>query len=201
MTLLAQSCLRSHDLEADSPDSTRPLTEPPINQCTGMFADSEHTTAFQSKVFRLMLPMHVIVLVCYICAGVSFVLALNREHVTIETLATSLWLTAICVLGLAARMAVHRWEDQSKAQRHGTFAWTMTVASGCMIQSIIALLRPGLKDRTSQGPGCGASAMYASSLFGALFAFINATQGMEFWHTASLTSLVICKQSFVATVP
>ena len=59
--LLARDRARSDDLEAnDGPDPVRPPMEPPIHPFTGKFADPEHTVAYRSKAFRVMMPLHIV---------------------------------------------------------------------------------------------------------------------------------------------
>ena len=56
--LLARDRARSDDLEAnDGPDPVRPPAEPPIHPFTGKFADPEHTVAYRSQAFRMMMPL------------------------------------------------------------------------------------------------------------------------------------------------
>ena len=56
--LLARDRVRSDDLEAgDGPDPVRPPAEPPIHPFTGKFADPEHTVAYRSQAFRMMMPL------------------------------------------------------------------------------------------------------------------------------------------------
>ena len=170
------------DPEADDPTCIHPIT--------GMFAESDSAAAFRSKVFRFMLPMHVVALAALVCTGASVVF--ESGSASGGALLMSLLLTSIGVLGISTRIAVHRWEDQDQAQRYGAFVWTMCVASGCIAEAIAYV--PGLHLASVM---CGVSSMYASPLVPALFALINASHGMEFWHTLSLTSLALCKQSFV----
>ena len=89
------------------------------------------------------------------------------------------WAVACLVLGLGARIVVHRWEDQAKAQRAGAMAWTFTtvlgIAADCTARPVCSSVRGG------------------TWVIGyALFALVNATHGMEFWHTTSLVGLVLC---------
>merc|ERR1719247_3694613 len=62
--LLARDRTRSDDLETgDGPDPVRPPAEPPIHPFTGKFADPEHTVAYRSKAFRVMMPLHIVAMV------------------------------------------------------------------------------------------------------------------------------------------
>ena len=74
---------------------------------------------------------------------------------------------------------MHRWEDQAKAQRAGAMAWTITVvlfvAIDCTARPVCSSVRGG-----TWVIGC------------ALFARVNASHGMEFWHTTSLVGLMLC---------
>ena len=58
--LLARDRARSDDLETDDgPDPVPPPAEPPIHPFTGTFADAEHTVAYRSQAFRMMMPLHI----------------------------------------------------------------------------------------------------------------------------------------------
>ena len=187
VTLLARTQARSDDPEADSLE--QPLVAPAIHPFTGTFAASEHAVVFRSKVFRLVFPLHVVALALLVCVAASVVLTLGT--VSGRPLTTYLLITALLALGLGARIAVHRWNCQDKAQRFGATAWTIIVACGCTAAPIAYVLYPK--------PPCHPS-MDVYPLFSGLFALINASHGMEFWHTASLAGLVLCDFIAVRTV-
>ena len=125
--LLARDRARSDDLEAgDGPDPVRPPAEPPIHPFTGKFADPEHTVVYRSKAFRMMMPLHIVAMALVI--GIELlVLASVASTGNAASGYVDAVLTACLVLGLGARVAVHRWEDQAKAQHVGATAWTLTV--------------------------------------------------------------------------
>ena len=119
--LLARDRARSDDLETDDgPDPERSPAEPPIHPFTGTFADAEHTVAYRSKAFRMMMPLHIVAMALMI-GTMLFILASDAStgNAASEIVATDI---ACLVLGLGARVAVHRWEDQAKAQRLGAMA-------------------------------------------------------------------------------
>ena len=178
------------DLDADSLE--QPLVAPAIHPFTGTFAASEHSVAFGSKVFRLVFPLHVVALALLVCVAVSVVLTLGT--VPGRPLMTYLLVTTLLALGLGARIAVHRWNCQAKAQRFGATAWTIIVVCGCTADFIAYVLPPTPK------PACEIPSMYVYPSFSALFALINASHGMEFWHTALLAGLVLCDFITVRTV-
>jgi len=188
VTLLARTQARSDDPEADSLE--QPLVAPAIHPFTGTFAASEHAVVFRSKVFRLVFPLHVVALALLVCVAASVVLTLGT--VSGRPLTTYLLITALLALGLGARIAVHRWNCQDKAQRFGATAWTIIVACGCTADFINYVLNPK--------PACEIPSMSVYPLFSALFALINASHGMEFWHTALLAGLVLCDFIAVRTV-
>ena len=65
--LLARDHARSDDLETDDgPDPMPPPAEPPIHPFTGTFADAEHTVAYRSKAFRMMMLLAVC---CFIASA------------------------------------------------------------------------------------------------------------------------------------
>ena len=178
--LLARDRARSDDLEAnDGPDPVRPPMEPPIHPFTGKFADPEHTVAYRSKAFRMMMPLHIVAMALMIGTMLTILAAVaSTGNAASEIVATDI---ACLVLGLGARVAVHRWEDRAKAQRFGARAWTLT-----------AVLGMAIPDCTTP-PACSSIRGTAPWVIGyALFALLNATHGMEFWHTTSLVGLMLC---------
>merc|ERR1719247_335003 len=73
--LLARDRTRSDDLETgDGPDPVRPPAEPPIHPFTGKFADPEHTVAYRSQAFRMMMPLHIVAMALMI-GTMLFILA------------------------------------------------------------------------------------------------------------------------------
>jgi len=94
-----------------------------------------------------------------------------------EVVASYIAIVVCVVLSIGARVAVHRWEDQAKAQRFGAMAWTLTAVltiTGCI---------------TTTGPGCSSIRSAPWIVGSALFAVANASHGLEFWHTTSLVGL------------
>ena len=179
--LLARDRARSDALETDDgPDPVPPSAEPPIHPFTGTFADSEHTVAYRSKAFRMMMPLHIVAMALMI-GTMLFILASDAStgNAASDVVAANVVMTACLVLGLGARVAVHRWEDRAKAQRVGAMAWTLTivlvVASDCMAH-----------------PACSSIRTVPWVIGYPLFAVVNATHGMEFWHTTSIVGLMLC---------
>ena len=106
--LLARDRVRSDDLGAgNDPDTVRPPAEPPIHSFTGKFADPEHTVAYRSKAFRMMMPLHIVAMALVI--GIELlVLASVASTGNAASGYVDAVLTACLVLGLGARVAVHR---------------------------------------------------------------------------------------------
>ena len=99
--LLARDRVRSDDLEAgDDPDPVRPPAEPPIHSFTGKFADPEHTVAYRSKAFRMMMPLHVVAMALMI-GNMLFVLASDAStgNAASDVVASQVAATACIVLG------------------------------------------------------------------------------------------------------
>ena len=187
--LLARDRARSDDLETgDGPDPVRPPAEPPIHPFTGKFADAEHTVAYRSQAFRKMMPLHIVAMALMIGTMLFiFAAVASTGNAASDVVAADVASDVAClVLGLGARIVVHRWEDQAKAQRVGAMAWTLTIVLGIAI------------DCTAR-PACSNIRTVPSSIRAgtwvigyALFALVNATHGMEFWHTTSLVGLLLC---------
>ena len=178
VTLLARSRARSDDVEADSFE--QPLVAPAVHPFTGAFAASEHTVAFGSKASRLAFPLHVVAL--------ALLLFLNCVYATSGTA----YVLILLALGLGARIALHRWKCQAKAQQLGAIAWTISVACGSTSEFIDYCLDPKALCET-------AGDLYFFPLLSILFTLVNASHGMEFWHTASLAGLLLCDLIAVRT--
>ena len=178
VTLLARSRARSDDVEADSFE--QPLVAPAVHPFTGAFAASEHTVAFGSKASRLAFPLHVVAL--------ALLLFLNCVYATSGTA----YVLILLALGLGARIALHRWKCQAKAQQLGAIAWTISVACGSTSEFIDYCLDPKALCET-------AGDLYFFPLLSILFTLLNASHGMEFWHTASLAGLLLCDLIAVRT--
>ena len=184
VTLPARSQARSGDIEADRLE--QPLVAPAVHPLTGTFSAFEHTAAFGPKAFRLLFPLHVVALALLLGVAVSVVMTLGT--VPGRPLTTYLSLTTLLPTGLGARIAVHCWNCQARAHWFGAMAWTIAVSCGCLADFVAYGLNPN--------PACEVPSMGVYPLFSLLFAGINASLGMEFWHTAWLAGLVLC--DFVA---
>jgi len=169
----------------DSPDTERPPAELPIHPFTGTFADSEHTVAYRSKVFRMMMPLHIVAMALMICDGLFVTFSDGVSSGDASLWAAEVVLTACLVLGLCARVAVHRWEDKAKAQHLGAMAWTITVVPNIFFGM-------GMAAMVHADGFCRTSGLPAFPLIAALFALVNATHGMEVWHTTLLAGLMLC---------
>ena len=180
VTLLPRSQARSGDIEADRLE--QPLVAPAVHPLTGTFSAFEHTAAFGPKAFRLVFPLHVVALALLLGVAVSVVMTLGT--VPGRPLTTYLSLTTLLAPGLGARIAVHCWNCQARAHWFGAMAWTIAVSCGCFADFVAYGLNPN--------PACEVPSMGVYPLFSLLFAGINASLGMEFWHTAWLAGLVLC---------
>ena len=181
--LLARSRAWSDDAEAYSFE--QPLVAPAVHPFTGTFAASEHTVAFGSKAFRLMFPLHVFGL-----ALVSFLLCVSA------TSGTEYCILLLTLGLLGARIAMRRWNCPAscpaRAQRFGAIAWTISVACGCTSDFIAYCLDPKAMCQAAGG-------LYFFPVLSILFTLVNASHGMEFWHTASLAGLLLCDLIAVRT--
>ena len=187
VTLLARSQARSDDAEAESFEE--PLVAPAVHPFTGTFAASEHTVAFGSKAFQLMFPLHVVAL-----ALLNFLHCICATSGTAHGLPLTTYSFSLLALGLlGARIALHRWNCPARAQRFGATAWTISVACACTSNFIDYCLDPKALCKA-------AGDLYFFPLLSILFTLLNASHGMEFWHTASLAGLLLCDLIVVRAV-
>ena len=108
--LLARDRARSDDPETgDGPDPVRAPAEPPIHPFTGKFADPEHTVAYRSQAFRKMMPLHIFAMALMIGTELIFLASVaSNGNEASDVVAAQVAATACLVLGLRARVAVHR---------------------------------------------------------------------------------------------
>ena len=181
VTLPARSQARSDEPEA----SKQPLVVPEIHPFAGTFAASEHTVAFGSKAFRSAFPLHVVALACRFSLSVATFVTSVAFGSTKFQRATDMLFLGLPLLGLSARIAVHRWNCLASAQRVGATAWTILVAGDVAVDVIVAVV-------DSHDLCEVVSISYLYPMLAILFAVVNASHGMEFWHTAQLAGLVLC---------
>ena len=125
------------------------------------------------------MPLHIVAMALVIGIELLVLASVASTGNAASHVVPAVAMTACLVLGLGARVAVHRWEDQAKAQRAGATAWSLTTvlvfATDCTARPVCSSIRAG------------------TWIIGyALFALVNATHGMEFWHTTSLVGLMLC---------
>ena len=179
--LLARECCSASGddpVRDDGPDPVRPPAKPAIHPFTGKFADPELAAAYRSRAFRMMMPLHIMAMVLMLCTLLFMIVSDASDGGAASEVVASQIANVVCfVLSIGARVAVHRWEDQAKAQRFGATAWTLAsvvTITGCI---------------TTTGPGCFSIRSGPWIVGTALFAVVNASHGLEFWHTASLVGL------------
>ena len=149
--LARESCSASGDdpvMETDDgPEPVRPPAEPAIHPFTGKFADPELAAAYRSRAFRMMMPLHIVAMVLMIGTLLIILASVASTGNAASHVVPAVAMTACLVLGLGARVAVHRWEDQAKAQRVGAMAWTLTavlsIASDCTTRPPCSSIRAG----------------------------------------------------------
>ena len=73
------------------------------------------------------MPLHIAALAVMIGTELLVLAAIASTGNASDVVVSEVVVTACLVLSLGARIVVHRWEDQAKAQRAGAMAWTLTV--------------------------------------------------------------------------
>ena len=169
---------RAFDEPVTDDGPVRPPAEPAIHPFTGKFADPELAAAYRSRAFRVMMPLHIVAMVPMTCTLLFMIVSdASDGGAASEVVASYIAILVCVVLSIGARVAVHRWEDQAKAQRFGAMAWTLTVVltiTGCI---------------ATAGQLCSTIRSAPWIVGSALFAVANASHGLEFWHTTSLVGL------------
>ena len=118
--LLAGDAPRSEndpDLKAASVAAAASIAMHPV---TGAFADPTHELAFAAHFFRLSFGGHVLLMALYIATLMWVTLSTPPE---VWPLVGSWAFTTL--LGLIGRVLIHQWDDTARAQRMGSWTWTI----------------------------------------------------------------------------
>ena len=185
--LLPTSTPRSDDSssEACSDDADVRAAELPLHPITGTFADPQLAAEFASMLFRSMFPIHAAGMGLLCCATLPATIIVARDDP--GNAASCALYGILAALGLCARVAVHRWEDRTRAQALGALAWAIMNVAGLALDLIELALLPAeycAEDRTP-------AAVYAYPLYMAVFALLNASHGLDFWHASALVGLTL----------
>lgn len=186
-TLLTQP--RSDDVEvACEPEAGEvdALVKPSMHPITGTFADSLLTTEFAAQGFRRSFVLHVVG--TGLMAFLMMIIAILHPGLVPPNVAALI--SVLCVFGLLVRVVVHQWEDETKAQMLGGLVWTSLAMASMPLESIfIAITGPEEFCAALDYP----SALYLNPLASGIFAVMNSSHGLEFWHaTAVVGAKLIC---------
>ena len=103
LELLARDRARSDDPESDDGrDPVRPPAEPPIHPFTGKFADPEHTVAYRSQAFRMMMPLHIVAMAVMISTVLFVIASAASTGGAASDVASEIAVTVCLVLGDSA---------------------------------------------------------------------------------------------------
>merc|ERR1719272_2470244 len=117
-----------------------------------------------------------------ICADLFVLLSQSTSDASLAGNA-SLWATEVVtavslVLGLGARIAVHRWEDKAMAQQLGAMVWTVANVTVATVTNVLVGMTIVSTEDAHGNAFCQYSGLPAMPLVAALFALVNATHGM-----------------------
>ena len=181
--LLAGDAPRSEndpDLKAASVAAAASIAMHPV---TGAFADPAHESAFAAQFFRLAFRCHaflmalMLVVTAWSAFRAPFLWTLSRSTL------------AICIIGLAGRVMVHRIEDTERGQRMGSSTWTALAVLAMVSDVSDYLAVPAATCRTAAIQDLSTMAMHP--LVALAFALVNGTHGLSFSRRIGLTVLLM----------
>ena len=178
--LLARDALGSaHDPDLEAAVAVTIAMHP----ITGAFADPAHESAFAAQFFRLAFRCHaflmalMLVVTAWSAFRAPFLWTLSRSTL------------AICIIGLAGRVMVHRIEDTERGQRMGSSTWTALAVLAMVSDVSDYLAVPAATCRTAAIQDLSTMAMHP--LVALAFALVNGTHGLSFSRRIGLTVLLM----------
>ena len=170
---------RLFDAGEDSPASMHPIT--------GAFTDHTHTTDFETKAFRHMAGVHVALIGLMAVSDTFLAISTPSDATSVFTL--HVVYASLDVMGLVIRAWLHRMSDFARAQHVGSVIWsTLNVMDA-------ALYLMSFTDPRSACEGLSledTSDLLMTPLWMLVYASVNATFGLRFWHKSGLIMLCLC---------
>ena len=170
------------DLEAAAVANTA------MHPVTGTFADPTLEAAFSVELFGLAYPVHLL-LMTFIVAFVFWVALASPPEMQ------ALWgMIMLCVvLGLVGRALLNRMHDSARAQRVGSWTWTvlLVVANVAKIGGVMTDWAAFCELERKQ--------LQAASLVAMAGSLVNGSHGMSFVHKMALVGFVVFTKLLVAT--
>ena len=187
LPLLARVPARSEDdpdPEQQAMDSEAAAASTEMHCVTGTFADPSQELDFAAQLFRMAFPCHALLM------ALIAVLIISKLIPTPPDLQGVFAVLVLCVtIGLACRVLLHRMLDSARAQRMGSWTWTVLVAQLAIVDASSYMMAPTV-----------VCALFPEQHFRSLVdlavAFTNGTHGMGFTHKTALLSFILAYRLF-----
>jgi len=186
------------DLEAPvaanpNPNEAAPAANPiAMNPVSGTFADPSHERAFAAQLFRMAYPFHAFLLTILFAAYIWIALTLPP----CLQLALAGGCALLVALGLVGRALLHRMADSVGAQRVGSWTWTVTIISDCVLNIGGFIFAPDAECATAQGLSRGG--LYPLMVLAVVLT--NGSHGLGFAHKFALALPVLAVNVLKFTV-
>ena len=187
LPLLARVPARSEDdpdPEQQAMDSEAAAASTEMHCVTGTFADPSQELDFAAQLFRMAFPCHALLM------ALIAVLIISKLIPTPPDLQGVFAVLVLCVtIGLACRVLLHRMLDSARAQRMGSWTWTVLVAQLAIVDASSYMMAPTV-----------VCALFPEQHFRSLVdlavAYTNGTHGMGFTHKTALLSFILAYRLF-----
>ena len=187
LPLLARVPARSEDdpdPEQQAMDSEAAAASTEMHCVTGTFADPSQELDFAAQLFRMAFPCHALLM------ALIAVLIISKLIPTPPDLQGVFAVLVLCVtIGLACRVLLHRMLDSARAQRMGSWTWTVLVVQLAIVDASSYMMAPTV-----------VCALFPEQHFRSLVdlavAYTNGTHGMGFTHKTALLSFILAYRLF-----
>ena len=189
MLLAAETTLDDFGLEAPvaanpNPNEAAPAANPiAMNPVSGTFADPSHERAFAAQLFRMAYPFHTFLLTVVFAAYIWIAHSLPP----CLQLALAGGCALVVALGIVGRALLHRMADSVGAQRVGSWTWTVTIISDCVLNIGGFIFAPDAECATAQGLVSGG--LYPLMVLAVVLT--NGSHGLGFAHKFALALPVL----------
>ena len=189
--LLAKGTALSDDVDLEAPVAANPNPNEAapaanliaMNPVTGTFADPSHERAFGAQLFRMAYTFHALFMTILFAAYIW--IALNLPPGLQLALAGGCAL--LVALGLVGRALLHRMADSVGGQRVGSWTWTVTIISDCVLNIGGFIFAPDAECETALGLSRGG--LYPLMVLAVVLT--NGSHGLGFAHKFALALPVV----------
>jgi len=152
-----------------------------IHPVTGAFAGPTHESAFAAQLFRMAFPCHALLMVLMVVLSISILILTPPDLRLGQHIVLALF---VFTIGLVGRVLLHEMLDSARAQRIGSWTWTVLVVVLASVDASSYMMAPSA--------ACALmSEQHFLPLMDLAIAITNGTHGMGFKYRAALTSFML----------